>query len=108
MRLLPILRALFIITGALLVLISLYGIATDELIPSLSFFLWGIGFIACGLIENWRYRPNNSSSGASNNEWVKTDESFINPDTDTKYIVFYNPKTGDRKYEPKKPENDYF
>jgi hypothetical protein len=60
------------------------------------FALWG-GLIAAAVqIERWRYRARSSQQGG---EWQKTDERFIDPETGQAMQVFYNPRTGERRYE---------
>jgi len=60
------------------------------------FAIWG-GFIAAAVqMERWRYRARHS---AQEGDWQKTDERFIDPETGQAIQVFYNPRTGERRYE---------
>ena len=59
------------------------------------FALWG-GFIAAAVwVERWRYR---SQSTLDTGDWQKTDERFIDPESGQPVQVFYNPRTGERRY----------
>jgi len=45
--------------------------------------------------ERWRYRPGNSAAGAP---WEPTGERFEDPDSGKTVQVFYNPRSGERRY----------
>jgi len=73
----------------------------------------GIVLIACGvhagwqalalgvlvligtLFERWRYRRIEE---ASNGNWQRTDEKFIDPSTGDPVEVMFDPRTGERRY----------
>ena len=59
--------------------------------------LWG-GFIAAAVWwERWRYRARGA---ADDGEWQPTEERFIDPESGLPVQVFYNPRTGERRYGP--------
>ena len=58
--------------------------------------LWGCGIAAAVLVERWRYR---SRDAAPDGEWQKTEERFVDPESGQTMLVFYNPRTGERRYE---------
>ncbi|MBV8037580.1 hypothetical protein [Roseateles sp.] len=60
------------------------------------FALWGGVIAAAVLLERWRYRAH---SAARDDDWQKTDERFIDPESGRPMQVFYNPRTGERRYE---------
>ncbi len=58
--------------------------------------IWGLILLIAILFEKWRYKkPNNTDLS----QWQKTDEQFIDPETGKLTQVFYQPETGDRRYE---------
>src|SRR5262249_3693598 len=57
---------------------------------------WGGGLLRAVLRENWRYR---SRRGAIDPGWVRTDERFVDPASAEPLEVWYDPRTGDRRYE---------
>ena len=62
--------------------------------PALAF--WGGLLLIAVLIERWRYR---SSHGPLSAEWEKTEERFVDPESGATMQVFYNPRSGERRYE---------
>ena len=59
--------------------------------------LWG-GFIAAAvLVERWRYQARTATQGG---DWQKTEERFVDPESGQTMQVFYNPRTGERRYGP--------
>jgi hypothetical protein len=57
---------------------------------------WGFVLFAAVLFERWRYRKTPAAGGA----WQHTGERFVDPETGRLTQVLYNPKTGDRVYQP--------
>jgi hypothetical protein len=58
--------------------------------------LWG-GFIAAAmLVERWRYRD---AGTPPDGDWQKTEERFVDPESGRTMQVFYNPRTGERRYD---------
>jgi hypothetical protein len=54
------------------------------------------GLILLGtLFERWRYRPNGPRPGAG---WEATGERFEDPQTGKTVQVFYDPRSGERRY----------
>lgn len=61
------------------------------------FAIWGCAIAAAVQLERWRYKARNSEPGG---DWQKTDERFVDPESGQTMQVFYNPRTGERRYEP--------
>ena len=57
--------------------------------------VWGSVLLALILAERWRYR--HADQGDSD-DWLATDEQFIDPETGKLTRVFYRPTTGERRY----------
>ncbi len=57
---------------------------------------WGAVLTLAVLFENWRYRRQH---GALDGGWVRTDERFEDPVTGEALEVWYQPGTGERRYE---------
>lgn len=57
----------------------------------------GLGaLIVLGTVfERWRYRPNSARPGAG---WEATGERFEDPQTGKTLQVFYDPRSGERRY----------
>lgn len=54
------------------------------------------GLIVLGTVfERWRYRPNGARPGAG---WEVTGERFEDPQTGKTVQVFYDPRSGERRY----------
>jgi hypothetical protein len=47
------------------------------------------------VFERWRYRPNGARPGAG---WEPTAERFHDPQTGKTVQVFYDPRSGERRY----------
>jgi hypothetical protein len=64
---------------------------------ALPFAIWGGCIAAAVLVERWRYRARQS---APDSAWQKTPERFIDPESGQAMQVYYDPRTGERRYEP--------
>ena len=54
------------------------------------------GIIVLGIVfERWRYRPNAARPGAG---WERTGERFEDPQSGKTLQVFYDPRSGERRY----------
>ena len=93
-------KALFLIALALLVLGLGAWLAGAP--SGLPMTIWGAVLLVALLIERWRYRPAGSAQQPA---WQETDERFIDPETGRAMRVFYNPSTGERRYEWVQPED---
>lgn len=62
--------------------------------------VWGAVLSAAVLLERWRYVAR---GGAAPGQWQVTDERFIDPESGKAMQVLYNPRTGERRYEPVDP-----
>jgi hypothetical protein len=58
--------------------------------------VWSGLIVVALLVERWRYAPK--PSAAHDADWVKTDERFVDPESGRSVEVFYNPRTGERRY----------
>ncbi|MGM9482085.1 hypothetical protein ACS5PN_12935 [Roseateles sp. NT4] len=59
--------------------------------------LWGFAIAVAVLVERWRYRSRNAGVDG---DWQKTEERFVDPESGQTLQVLYNPRTGERRYEP--------
>ena len=60
-------------------------------------FFWGAVLGALVIFERWRYAASHQGSSGA---WQATGERFIDPESGRAMQVFYNPATGERRYEP--------
>lgn len=60
------------------------------------FALWGCLIAAAVLVERWRYRSRATPPGG---DWQQTEERVVDPESGRTMRVFYNPGTGERRYE---------
>lgn len=58
--------------------------------------IWGGLMLLAVLLERWRYV---ASRGPLTGDWVRTEERFVDPESGETMRVFYNPKSGERRYE---------
>jgi len=58
---------------------------------------WGAVLGAAVIFERWRYATSHNGSPGS---WQATGERFIDPESGRAMQVYYNPATGERRYEP--------
>jgi len=58
------------------------------------FAIWGCFIAAAVLIERHRYKARETGDSG----WQATDERFIDPESGQPVQVFYNPRTGERRY----------
>ena len=66
-------------------------------VPGPGAYALGLGaLIVLGTVfERWRYRPDNARPGAG---WEPTGERFEDPQTGKTVQVFYDPRSGERRY----------
>jgi hypothetical protein len=76
------------LTGALLLVRGLTGPGAYAL------GLGGLVLLGTAF-ERWRYRPNDARPGA---DWEPTGERFEDPSTGKILRVFYDPRSGERRY----------
>jgi hypothetical protein len=76
------------LVGAILVIRGMPG-------PGVNVLALG-GLIVLGTVfERWRYRPKSARPGAA---WEPTGERFEDPQTGKTVQVFYDPRSGQRRY----------
>jgi len=61
---------------------------------------WGLVLALAVVFERWRYRSRDAGRGGP---WEVTGERFIDPESGAAMHVLYNPRTGERRYEPAVP-----
>ena len=90
------LRGFVLAVSILLMLIGLWPClhGAPALLPPL---IWGAVLCVATLLERWRYRAHAKLDGIG---WEATDERFIDPESGKLVQVFYQPATGERRYEP--------
>jgi len=59
--------------------------------------IWGCVIAVAVLVERWRYQARRGEDGGG---WQETDERFVDPESGQAMQVFYNPRSGERRYEP--------
>jgi hypothetical protein len=89
------LRAVVIAVTAILMCVGIALIARGIPIPGWQ--LLGISLLVLlgTLFERWRYRR---VSEASDGQWQRTSERFLDPATGQPVEVLFNPHTGERRY----------
>lgn len=91
------LRRCLLALAILGVLLSALGLASGAL-PSLPALLWSLALLAALLLERWRYRAP-ASAAPVDDGWGATGEKFIDPESGSVTTVFYNQRTGERRYD---------
>jgi len=93
---LRVLRTFLIVAGALL----LIGGAVLGVLCSVRLMLRlalpGLLLIGGALFERWRYKR--LQEGRPGPDWVATDERFIDPESGRNVTVYYDSRTGERRY----------
>jgi hypothetical protein len=89
------LRTGLLIVAGLVLLIAFAALITGHPEAQAPAIWGGLLFLAV-LVERWRYKARHGPLSA---DWVKTDERFVDPESGHLTQVFYNPKSGERRYE---------
>ncbi|MBV8500193.1 MAG: hypothetical protein JO006_00570 [Paucibacter sp.] len=58
--------------------------------------LWAGILLLALLVENWRYRGRKAPLDG---EWLRTEERFVDPESGDTLRVYYDPRSGQRRYE---------
>jgi hypothetical protein len=90
------LRVFVLVLGVVLMLIGLWPRMQGEHVLWAP-LIWGFVLFAATLLERWRYRADTPREGTG---WEATEERFIDPESGRLMQVFYQPATGERRYEP--------
>ena len=90
------LRAFLLVVSLVLMAIGLWPCMAGArpLYPPL---IWGGVLCVATVLERWRYRSQPGREGAI---WEATDERFIDPESGKLMQVYYQPQSGERRYEP--------
>jgi hypothetical protein len=90
-----VLRTALLLCACALVLAGVLLLAIGQ--PEPGAYALGLGgVIVLGTVfERWRYRPNGARPGAG---WEPTGERFQDPQTGKTVQVFYDPRSGERRY----------
>lgn len=91
-----VLRASLIVAGVLLLAGGAIAAAACSLGLMLRLALPGVLLVGAGLFERWRYKRLQEDCPGPN--WVATDERFIDPESGRNVTVYYDPRTGERRY----------
>ena len=94
------LRAAVLIVAAALAAGGLLAWATGHP-QGLSVALWGSILLLATLFERWRYRQAPRSAGGP---WIATEERFVDPETGKTMQVWYEPRSGARRYVDEAPD----
>jgi hypothetical protein len=90
-----VLRIALLLCACALVLTGVFLLARGQSEPG-AYALGLGGVIVLGTVfERWRYRPNGARPGAG---WEPTGERFQDPQTGKTVRVFYDPRSGERRY----------
>lgn len=66
-----------------------------SLVPGLYLLFIGATVFLATLFERWRYRTSHQVDGA---HWVRTGERFEDPSSHQIVEVFFDPRSGERRY----------
>ena len=91
-----VLRAFLIVVGALLLIGGAVLGAICSVGPMLRLALPGLLLIGAALFEQWRYKRLQEDRPGPN--WIATDERFIDPESGRNVTVYYDSRTGERRY----------
>jgi hypothetical protein len=86
------LRAAVLIVAALFLLCALYAVTQDP--TAWPMLLVSALFVAGTLFERFHYRGSEAMDG----DWQPTNEKFIDDESGKPVTVWFNPKTGARRY----------
>lgn len=64
--------------------------------PTIGLGVWAVLLIGGLWIERWRYKP--LSSKPPEPGWEATGERFVDPETGRRVTVYFQPRTGERRY----------
>ena len=88
------LRTLLLVVGLVMFVVGL-GARLAGHLGATPIGVIGAVVVLAVLFERWRYRPSTRDAA---DEWVKTDEHFIDPGSGRAMEVLFNPRTGERRY----------
>lgn len=94
-----IVRIAVAIVGAVLVLAGLVAIGAGEPAGGLWALVAGGVILFAAVLEVTRYRPE-SNEGERGPDFEPTSETFLDPTTGQRMRVWFDPRTGQRRYEP--------
>jgi len=90
-----VLRSALLVCAVALALVGATLVAHGQLGAG-SYALGFSALIVVGTVfERWRYRPGSAPAGA---DWQPTGERFEDPQTGKTVQVFYDPRSGQRRY----------
>jgi hypothetical protein len=89
------LRTLLLAVAAVLALLGVFLLARGQLAGGANALAMGALIVLGTAFERWRYRPKNGRPAAG---WEATGERFEDPQTGKTVRVFYDPKSGERRY----------
>jgi len=90
------LRAALLVVALVLLAVGL-GTTLGGVAGTFPMALWGAVLLLAVLFERWRYRAR---AAAGEGPWEETTERYIDPETGMAMRVLYNPRTGERRYQP--------
>jgi hypothetical protein len=89
------LRVVIAVLAALLLCTGVVLISVGVPAPGWQAFGLGAVVLAAVLFERWRYQR---AGERPDGEWRSTGERFLDPTTNDPVEVFFNPRTGERRY----------
>jgi len=89
-------RTILCLLGAVLAAGAL-ALATLRCFPPAALLAgWALILLVGLLIERWRYKKLGAAPPGPG--WQRTDERFVDPETEKLVTVYFNPATGERRY----------
>jgi hypothetical protein len=95
------LRTAVIVVGAALVCAGILLVMRGIFAPGWQAVGIGVVVLLGTLFERWRYQRSDQTSGGP---WVNTGERFLDPSSGDEVEVLFNPRSGERRYVPRKPQ----
>jgi hypothetical protein len=88
------LRSAVLIIAAIVAAIGAALILSGVTLPGIQAFVMG-GLVVFGILFERRYRHNNQQPDS---RWQATGERFVDPTSGKDVEVYYDPKSGERRY----------
>ena len=91
------LRAALVVIGGVMLAAAAFGALSGcRLAVVIPLAVWGAILAGGVLVERWRHQL--LAEDRPSRDWQATPERFVDPETGQLVTVFFNPKTGERRY----------
>jgi hypothetical protein len=91
------LRTAVILVAMFSAVVGLLGLLSDFPLH-FSVAIWSFALLFAVICERWRYTKK--AKDRLSTQWKKTEERFVDPESGAMTVVWFNPKTGERRYVP--------